>query len=435
IDGLRIHDFVIAGAAVALALHTRIEGWALFVPLAIWAGRRWWILEDNRRRLRLAFGTTALVAVTPLLIIAVNTTVLRDHVQWEYGRLNHFSLVGSWMRMIGLPKSDPQLTDQPLRLNKQLATSQNPASAPAAQSAPAPAAQPTATAAAPANPAPVPAVAPPPTPQAQGFTERFAVASPIQWPWLYLKDLTRSVGPISLIFLIVGMINWRGLVRHHDKAALIVVSLGMLVAIWIRLVQIGNLNGRYFLVLPFFLAPWHALGCLDLLHGLRRLFEADAPGELLRRRAVVGVLALMLVGGWADALKAHHKERQAHVLFGQYLQQHAASADSVVADLGSTRAGYFVNGTLPTIIAPVELLDDVFDHHPPDVIVFSRDCLSIDRQSIVIERATSLGLEVVNLNALPRTETEFIVMMRMPTVPRDVEFPPQTAVRETEQPR
>jgi hypothetical protein len=165
-----------------------------------------------------------------------------------------------------------------------------------------------------------------------------------------VKDISRSVGPISLLFLIVGLANWRGLARHRDKVALLIVSFGMLLAIWIRLVQIGNLNGRYFLVLPFFLAPWHALGCLDLLHGLRRLFHADAPGELLRRRVVVGILALLLFGGWVDALKAQHKERQAHVSFGQYLQQHAASAESAVADLGSTRAGYFVNGTLPTII-------------------------------------------------------------------------------------
>jgi 4-amino-4-deoxy-L-arabinose transferase-like glycosyltransferase len=121
IDELRIHHFVLAGSAVALALHTRIEGWALFVPLAIWGVHRWRQLEDNRRRFRLAFGTLALVAVTPLLIVAVNTTVLRNHVQWEYGRLNHFSLIGSWMRVLGLPKSDPQLADQPQRLNKQLA--------------------------------------------------------------------------------------------------------------------------------------------------------------------------------------------------------------------------------------------------------------------------------------------------------------------------
>jgi hypothetical protein len=138
------------------------------------------------------------------------------------------------------------------------------------------------------------------------------------------------------------------------------------------------------------------------------------------------VLVILTIGCWADALKAHHRERQAHVTFGQYLQQHAAAADSVIADLGSTRAGYFVNGSLPTIIAPVELMDDIFDLHPPDVIVFSRDCLAPDRQPMVVRRAADLGLQMVDGSVLPRTETEFIVMMRMP--PAQPAAPPAATV-------
>lgn len=414
VDELRIQFFVMAGVAVALALHTRIEGWALFLPLVLWAWHRWRTIENRAGRLRLVFGSLALGAVTPLLIVLVNTTMLRDHGQWEYGRLNHFAVVESWMQWGGLQEPKPEPAEKPAhRLNKQPAKPE-----------PAPVAPVVAVAHTDVLEIPKPIVT-----TAEIAKPMSAPASPALWPWMYVKDIVRAIGPISLIFFFIGMWNWRHLARHRDKSVLLIVGLGMMLAIWVRLTQIGNLNGRYFLTLPFLFAPWHALGCFDVLRALGKLVDAGIAGDAMRRRVGVGVLSLVLIVGWADALKSHHKERQAHVNFGRYLQEHAAAANAVVADLGSTRAGYFVNGSLPTIIAPDELLDDIFDLHPPDVIVFSRDCLSADREPIVVQRATNLGLKVVDDPALPRTETEFIVMMRMPPAKPVDSPPPQTAAR------
>ena len=47
-------QFATAGVALALALHTRIEGWFLLAPLAVWGAVSWWRVPAAR--LRLALG-------------------------------------------------------------------------------------------------------------------------------------------------------------------------------------------------------------------------------------------------------------------------------------------------------------------------------------------------------------------------------------------
>jgi len=412
--GLRFRWFALAGIALALALHTRVESWALFIPLSLWAFFRWRMLAGDGARLRwkLAAGTLGCVAVTPLLLLLVNVTFLSDHGRWEFGRLNHFALVGSWLKLGELQQpEEPAATDPAggVTLRKTVARS---VSELAGVSGPNDfeAVRVKAAVAPPPPPVNVPPVRPEPAYRS--------------WLWMYVKDLGRSLGPVSIVFTIAGLWNWWPLARHRDKSVLVVVCLALLLAIWIRLTQIGNINGRYFLALTFVLAPFQALGCLDVLTRVGWFANSPAWRKVPRMVPAIGLLTLLLAAGWTDALNAHHREREAHAAFGRSLKLPGKPRELVVADLGSTRAGYYVNESLPIIIAPEELFDDAFDRHPPDVIVFSRECLPVDRQPRIEQRAAELGLQLVDATRLPHTEAEFIVLMREPPAGRITGYAP-----------
>lgn len=416
VDELKLWLFLLSGLTVALALHTRIEGWALFVPFAIWSLHRFQML-DGRQRWRLAGGSLAMVAVTPLLLVAVNTTILRGHGKWEFGRLNHLAVVGRWMRVLGFDETAQQFEVKPTpRLNKQssaVVPGPLPPAIDIAATTPAkPASEVATTAGASTDQVSATAAAAPIGKKVAPLTESL---------WSFIKDLARSVGPISLIFLAIGLWRVRGTLTHRDKSTLLIVASAIIAAIWLRLVFYGNMNGRYFLILPFLLAPFHALGCLTLIEVVRELVRINGRGELRLQRVTAALLMTLMVVGWADALKSNHRERQAHIAFGKHLRQHAASANFVIADLGSTRAGYFVTNVFPAVIDPSELLDDVYDRQPPDVIVFSRDCLSHVKQPVIVQRAADLGLQVIDSAQLPPTDTEFIVMLRLPAPAKNSE--------------
>ena len=69
--------FAAAGVALALAIHTRIEGLFLLAPLALWAVFRWPAVRGHR--LRLALGGLLCLAMIPGWVLLMNATLLRGH--------------------------------------------------------------------------------------------------------------------------------------------------------------------------------------------------------------------------------------------------------------------------------------------------------------------------------------------------------------------
>ena len=92
----RTWRFAAGGLSLALALHTRIEGWFLLAPLGVWMGMSWWQSRAARPRLTV-LGTLLCLAITPLFVFTVNVTLLAHHYQWELGRLSPFLLVEKWI--------------------------------------------------------------------------------------------------------------------------------------------------------------------------------------------------------------------------------------------------------------------------------------------------------------------------------------------------
>jgi hypothetical protein len=340
----------------------------------------------------------------------VNCTLLGNHDHWEFGRLRQFEMVTRW---IGLTNSPP--VPQIVESEKPATDSAQP---PRGVSATAVIAGGRMDAAARVD-------------HARNFSRAAtAVQAPVaplhlfDCAQIYFKDLSRALGPVSLVLALAGLWNWYPLLRHRDKSPLAMVGALLLLAIWIRLATVGNINSRYFLVVLFVAVPFEALGCLDAIAWIGRRHVWQARFRKPEMAAAVSLLSLLLLAGWIDGLMAHHKERDAQLILGDFLRTSSHSSGNIVSDLGAARACYSIHDSLPVLIWPEELLTDEFDRRPPDLVVFSRDYLPLDRQQAIVDRAANLGLQLVDAADLPRTETIFVVLMRDPPQKRVAAYAP-----------
>ncbi len=70
-----------AGLTILVAVHTRIEGLLLLIPLAVWNWRLVWPSPVWRKRL--LWGAAAALASTVASTVLVNTVFLQSHERWE----------------------------------------------------------------------------------------------------------------------------------------------------------------------------------------------------------------------------------------------------------------------------------------------------------------------------------------------------------------
>ena len=97
--------FLAAGATIALASATRLEGLLLLIPLAVWSVARWRALgRDGDRRghgRRLAAGALGCLGIVPALAMAaLIVAVLRGHAAAELYRIRPLILAGGWSRTL-----------------------------------------------------------------------------------------------------------------------------------------------------------------------------------------------------------------------------------------------------------------------------------------------------------------------------------------------
>ncbi|MCS7305986.1 MAG: hypothetical protein NZ602_12885, partial [Thermoguttaceae bacterium] len=90
----RIGLFLAGGATIGLAIYTRLEGLLLIVVLLGWMVYRTTALRQARWRVVL--GTLGALGIIPAGVLVVNLTWLREHPQWEWGRLPLFWRIWNW---------------------------------------------------------------------------------------------------------------------------------------------------------------------------------------------------------------------------------------------------------------------------------------------------------------------------------------------------
>jgi len=111
ITEVRFGLFLTTGIALTLTIHTRQEGWLLLVPLVLWSVFR--LPSIASFRLRLATGVIACMAVIPLSVVLVNVTWLRECPQWKMFRAGDIKLTTAWLKTFHQPAKEPVVAKKP----------------------------------------------------------------------------------------------------------------------------------------------------------------------------------------------------------------------------------------------------------------------------------------------------------------------------------
>ncbi|MFH5802859.1 glycosyltransferase family 39 protein [Alienimonas sp. DA493] len=279
--------FLLAGLAATAATLTRTEGWLLFAVLLGWTAVAAWRRPADRPRL--LGGATAAVATVPATLLAVNLTLLHGHSRWEWGRLAVLRHMFRWTRrkLIGTlansPAADPAAHADAV------------AQAPVFQDAAVAATDP------------------------HALTSAAEAGDPL---WLvYAEGLLGAYKPVFLLLCGVGLLwYWRRMLRP-DALPCWCVSLGVMAAVYQRLAQHGEINGRYFLLPALLSLPVVGLLLNDavrwawaFLPSRDRAGAVRSPVRRWWRTAFVGTaLSVLAVLHVVDGQQADHPGRDAEL--------------------------------------------------------------------------------------------------------------------------
>jgi hypothetical protein len=270
----RAWQFAAWGTVFALAVHTRLEGWLLCVPLAVWSATRWHGEPAARRRL--ALGCAASLAITPLFVAAYNVTVLAGHQRWEPGRLAPFAALAGRIQTKIVP-----LLPAHSRWSSAagLATSEAGNTTTGLQSAV-------------LVPAPAGGSRDAPSPQL-----RAPVGGPMDRLRTYITEMSAALGPPFLALILMGLVVSGRRLCKPEHAVLPLLTALVLVAVWIQLADAGRMDGRYFLILLLIDGAPAASACLKARRWLDRRFgkaAADGPAGELRSATIAAIAALVV---------------------------------------------------------------------------------------------------------------------------------------------
>ncbi len=399
----KLRYFVGSGVVLTFAVHTRSEGWLLGGLALAWVCVRAWRMPAGR--LRLAGGFLAGLAMLPLLLMIVNLTVLRGMNTWQWGRLEHFETVVSWLR--------DDRSERVAPLTYTLATTSTANKPVAGNNASGDLRLPVYEAATDAAQALAADVAP--IVQASVAADAETSSTPLGAIRTYFRDLQNTLDPVFLILITAGLIAARKSIWVWDKLMLWTLALAILLGIWIRLMQIGNMNGRYFLNLLFVLFPYAAIGFLEVPRLLRLSGERLARRPIAQWRVSLVCVAAFVIAGTCSAMLSEHPSRDAQIALGKWLRNELGDSDRVLTDIPSARVGYVLKGSLPTLRFARQPLDAMLTEYDPQVVIFTAQELAVWRPAVqqsVIKQLAGRGLYPVKLPEPSRLHKNYLVFAR-----------------------
>lgn len=392
--------FLANGLALTLAIHTRSEGWLLFIPLGLWLARQWFVKAECRKQL--FWGTSLCLVVLPSVILLINLTILRDESEWQLGRLNHFAVGWSWLQKQvnptepssdAPPSSTPPQTPSPSEEPKNVV-----ANAPVA---PVP------------NPNPntvVPTAAPSPP------AEVVATAPSAKPPGLekYLRSMASALEQINLGLLVFGLC-WSGReLFNWNRGVLFVLAFALAGAIWIVYNAHGHLNDRYFLPIYLALMPYFGIGYLMVFYGLWNGAERLRWSWLKPEYTALFLILLAIGLGWVDALITDQTLRNNEAGFGDWLEETHGPFHGVVSDSSSIRAAYHAQEGVPCMLQDWTTLSWQFPDQPRDLIILACDHTPPESRPIVMAEAKKWGLEPLAIPESVCNCDKYLVFIRPP---------------------
>jgi hypothetical protein len=354
--------------------------------------------------------------MTPLLVVALNVTVLAHHEKWEFGRTTPFSLVAHWVRPAATPPA--QQKDAPANAAPTLAAAPTAQPSPAAATS-APVAVATSGKSETVSSAPVDAAA---LDSARVDSANSEVAAPARLGRAflvrrYLFDFVHTLGVQYLVLALIGFWSLRARFRDPRFGLLPLWTVATLIAIWVQLAHVGEMNGRYFLTLAFIDAGIAAAGLMTVIAWLQAVVAQWSPERTNRLLAVTLAPVCLLAAGWVQSFTTRHTSRHREKKLGLWAKAHTGPSHRAVSDFQAVRPAYFAAGYLPEVVKYDEFMDTEFDRNPPDLLVIDPHTFPPRLLHYFLERATDLGLAPLDQQGFSSAPPKFLIYARPAPIP------------------
>jgi hypothetical protein len=387
---------------LALAVHTRTEGWLLLIPLLGWGACRW--PSAKGKRFRLAIGILLCISVIPAAVTVVNVTWLRKNPRWEFLRTEHLQMAVDWWnsasgmharlpyRETVMPVQNPYLKTNPPRL---AATS--PAAKPASQS----------------SPPPFSSDRMPALPLAERSVPSWMLT------FKFLERLVKGCTWLGSLMLLAGLVCGRRILLRSEHLTLFCMSLLLLAITRIRYWTAG-LDLRYFMPLVIVGVPWKALGLeYSLAHICRVTQWLGKPSPRALRILVGSLIAVAVTCSFLEGPMSAAAYMRKHAALGRWTYDRAGPEPLIVGNLDyMSLEAFYSNGRvvgilLPTDRPPVPMPAALTERKADVVIVWNEENLGHDSLAIIERQVTGHGgYHRVDAKELPAGENELMVFVK-----------------------
>ncbi|MCA9116994.1 MAG: glycosyltransferase family 39 protein [Planctomycetaceae bacterium] len=391
--------FALNGVVIALAIHTRTEGWLLVPALVYWAFVTGW--ENRPYRSGLALGTVLCLLMTPLLILTVNVTLLQGHSRWELGRMEHLSMGLVWLSSLSGSESEPPQRPAPVW------------DTPPINAAP--------TAVGPAAAA---------VPVADSAADAVAEKSPgrlmalLGYVLLYFRAVCSAIEPLYLLLTGVGLYCGRQhlLERRRIVLSLLVAAVMGAVCVYAGFTIVSlnrmQINDRYFFTAMLAWLPFTGIGLLASIEWLRQLKWFLPPHQQRGMLVAPVLLGVMMLTGTADAWSSTHGKREAEARLGAWLGEHYGPIETVVSNTAGVRAGYFVTGRLPESESSSHPLQELVVTRNPDLVIIGTRRMKQPHKDRLVRYVTESTEPPLQRATVPEEFSDFVVLQSARLVAR-----------------
>lgn len=360
--------FTAAGAAITLAMLTRIEGLFLLIPLALWTFWRWLALAEGRRRL---LGAALCVAVFPSLLLLASILGLCGHCRGSLLRLDPLARVGPWLEsMLGHPMSG----------------------------------------------------------HSEGLDSSMAFGRML---WVFFPTMTRGLSPVFALLMFGGIWKWRRVWARRDHQPLFCVAVAIMCGIWVQLWYDRNICPRYALPIVLMASVFAALGLLGLIARLLRVAERWQWDRRGRQAVVAATLAVVAAVSLGEAMTSNAKyfpTRRMAADVGRWVQHEFPARPMLVGPVGITPiVSYYAQNSPYQAFrwetGDASIIEMVEQSKARVVLLRPTKELTPERCAGLADRLQEAGLKPIDRSALPASCRDLRVLVRPESTARVVQNP------------
>lgn len=372
VSEVRLAWFAAAGAAATMALHTRFEGWFLYLPLVWWSACRCWSLAQGRRKV--VWGALLAFAICPAILLLTNVSLLRNSPRWELGNFSRLEYVALWYQSVV----------------KNYAGSQPDVSAPESP-----------VAALVLSPQPAPAAAAPLAPPVERADITMPRMPARKTAMVFLNALRRGIGGLFAISWLVGFVYWRRIWLRRDQLVLFVMALCIGSAIWIHLWYAQATSSRYFLTIDILASACAALGWLKLCEWASWGVERLGRSRMAARAALAAGVILTIGVGCGEAFTNPYTGRQRDAALGRWLKERSDARPRLAAGSSMQLVEHYASAVARLLPADRAAAVKLIAEWQPAFVVASEREAPAGSLEPLIAAAGPLGFERVHDAHLP----------------------------------